>query len=350
MLHPGPIQASATLGATSQLLTGGDDGLCCLTCLSTGFTATLPQSHKKGITSLSTFENASCASRGYFSSSRDLTIRLWSADRESSGGDSAFKELLNIESEHSLTPTAISNTKDGTRLVSGGRDYVLKVYDVFSGGKEVSSKVISSNKTSRNLVTCLDWWKASGGEGNSVNLFSQGSEDLTCRVWDAREDGLYPSITFGKYVYFPLSVSNSSCGNQVTTSSKGFNGNGCEGRVWDVRSPAKPLLMLEGHRQDATSCAYVNLGEKVVVVTVSKDEAMIVWDGVSGEILAKHEEEDCGMWTSISAVGEGVEIDKERVAVVGTTFGGEVFAFGMNWTGLAVDVVLLRRWGECLER
>jgi len=56
------------------------------------------------------------------------------------------------------------------------------------------------------------------------------------------------------------------------------------------------------------------------------------------------------MWTSISAVGEGVEIDKERVAVVGTTFGGEVFAFGMNWTGLAVDVVLLRRWGECLER
>ena len=57
------------------------------------------------------------------------------------------------------------------------------------------------------------------------------------------------SQTFTGYVYFPLCMSISNDGNLIMTGSKGFNGVGCEIRLWDIRMN-KQYIELNGHQQD----------------------------------------------------------------------------------------------------
>ena len=37
------------------------------------------------------------------------------------------------------------------------------------------------------------------------------------------------------YIYFPLAIDVHSSGHYILTSSKGFDSNGCEGKLWDIR-------------------------------------------------------------------------------------------------------------------
>jgi hypothetical protein len=37
------------------------------------------------------------------------------------------------------------------------------------------------------------------------------------------------------YVYFPLAIDVHSSSYYILTSSKGFDSNGCEGKLWDTR-------------------------------------------------------------------------------------------------------------------
>ena len=216
---------------------------------------------------------------------------------------------------------------------SGAKSYKINI-----------TQCTSTCKISRNLVTCLKFWK------DGSQKFCQGSEDLTMRVWDVRiisnqSAHASCSLTFGKYVYFPLDADVSSCGTYVISGSKGFDGNGCEGRIWDMRSPATPLFFLEGHEQDTVGCCFIGCvpgwHENKLICTVSKDCTVKIWNAENGSCLCTHEEEGSGTWTSVRAwqeqgeeaeAGAGGNIStwgEEKPHIVATTYFGGVYIFSV---------------------
>jgi WD40 repeat protein len=70
-------------------------------------------------------------------------------------------------------------------------------------------------------------------------------------------------------------------GSTLVTGSKGFNGIGCEVKVWDLRNPSTPVYNLTGHTQDVTDC-YVFDGK---AFSVSKDGSYGLWDTLTGSQL-----------------------------------------------------------------
>lgn len=196
-----------------------------------------------------------------FTCSRDLTIKQWTKESD---------EAVGTFTGHTLTISAISEKTDGTLIASGSRDTTVRVWD------STTSKEITRNTTSRNLVTCMEWLP----ENSSILV--QGSEDLKLRLWDVRTNIIKSSQTFTGYVYFPLCMSISNDGNRIMTGSKGFNGVGCEIRVWDIRMN-KQYIELSGHQQDVRECHFLqreecNNSNSDIIVTASKDKTIRLWD------------------------------------------------------------------------
>ena len=294
--HHGAVQSCEWWGK-GAILTGGDDGLVTMTSLRKAHAdpakaVRVFRGHEKAVNSIHMNRRSGVA----YSASRDMTLKSWKSNSASAVGNFMG---------HSLTVMAVGCDRDGLMVASGGRDYAVKVWDANT------CQCTSTNKISRNLVTCLKFWK------DGSQKFCQGSEDLTMRVWDVRNISNQSthagcSLTFGKYVYFPLDTDVSSCGTYVISSSKGFDGSGCEGRIWDVRKPETPVFMLDGHQQDAVGCCFVSSvrgWEGKIMCTVSKDLTVRLWDTYKGTCLSVHEEAGSGMWTSVRSWEEG---GKER--------------------------------------
>ncbi|CAM9841354.1 unnamed protein product [Ectocarpus fasciculatus] len=243
-----------------------------------------------------------------YSCSRDTTLRQWNRSDTSA---------LRVFEGHDLACTAIALSEDEKTLYSGSRDTSIRAWDVQTG------QCTSSTKVPRNLVTCL---KCLSGESSFSVV--QGGEDLKLRVWDAREGGLRPSITMDGYTFFPLCLDVSSDGHQVLTSCKGFNGAGCETKLWDLRSPEIPVREYTGHTQDTTACVFVAAKEggddgsgagegdyglspspspplsapssRGMIATASKDGTVKIYDLADGGVLVDYVEPDCGGYTGLA--------------------------------------------------
>ena len=44
---------------------------------------------------------------------------------------------------------------------------------------------------------------------------------------------------------------------------QGFDGIGCEVKIWDMRNAAASMAELRGHSQDVTCCSFVRSGDQV---------------------------------------------------------------------------------------
>jgi WD40 repeat protein len=131
---------------------------------------------------------------------------------------------------------------------------------------------VAKAEIARNLVTCIRCL-------HNEPLALQGSEDLTLRIWDARAMAS-PAVTLGGYSYFPLCVDVSSDNHYAVTGSKGFNGSGCEVRIWDLRMNSQ-LRVVSGHQQDVTGCRVTGDGH---ILTACKDGTIGVWNFDSDEV------------------------------------------------------------------
>ena len=150
----------------------------------------------------------------------------------------------------------------------------------------------------------------------------QVSEDLTLRIWDSRTMIKPAQVFQPKYVYFALAVDVSEDGNTILTSSKGFNSEGCEGRLWDRRKGSM-IHRLDGHSQAATACAFLRHGQ--FAVTGSKDRSIRVWDTVSGHCSSVT---PSGMITSMVAAPEESEAD-----LYVSTFDGGMHVYQVDGSG-----------------
>ncbi len=193
--------------------------------------------------------------------SRDRSVRVWRA-----GAREPATTLLG----HTLNVTAVACARDGSWVASGARDTSVRVWDV------ASARCVGSGRAPLNMVTAL------GRVGDRV--LAQGSEDLRVYLWDLRmraggsldADGAISRAdrSLDGYTYFPVSLAVSPDEHCVATGSKGFDGNGSEVRIWDLRNKAKPLATLLGHQFDATGLAWTSLHS---IVSVSKDETLRRW-------------------------------------------------------------------------
>ncbi|CAN0282661.1 unnamed protein product, partial [Phaeothamnion confervicola] len=225
---------------------------------------------------------------------------------------------LQTFSGHALTVSTCALSPSESRLWTGSRDASVRAWDVETGQKQ------AAHFMPRNLVTCL---KCLPGD---EHLAAQGSEDLTLRVWDARQaPRLAAAETLGGYTYFPLCVDVSLAdggGRFLLTSQKGFNSVGCDAWLWD-RHAGRVLQKFVGHSQDATACAFLPSeghdgnggvgrgggggcgsgsgqsdadGAEGFVITASKDQTMKVWSIATGLPVAEYVDPRCGMYTGIA--------------------------------------------------
>ena len=252
--HTEPINDILVGVDSDEIFTCSDDkSVCCLNTGSSNGTSVSQvvqrwSEHKRSVTRMAygplTDQLWTC--------SRDLTIKRWQRGQDHS--------VCTIADGHDLNITALCLNPSESLLCSGSRDTVVCLWDVNTGAK------IFRKKTSRNLVTCMQW--------RNENTVIQGSEDLKLRTWDCRDRALEAAATMTGYVYFPLCIDVIE-EHYVCTGSKGFDGVGCELRIWDMRTN-QCVTEMNGHRQSIVGCRF--LGNKNSIVTVSKDQTMKVWD------------------------------------------------------------------------
>lgn len=193
---------------------------------------------------------------------------LWSVSRDLSVGQ-YDKNLAMInhytDNVHTLNISSICVRSDETAMFTGSRDYHVRAFDV------ETKKMTRAFSQPRNIITCMQL----APEDNQKLLY-QGSEDLQIRVWDTKSSQKHPVSTIPGYVYFPLCMSVHSSGYLLATGCKGFNGVGCEIKVWDVRSTSKPVSELKYHSQDVTDCKFSVDGD--YLYSCSKDGTICAWN------------------------------------------------------------------------
>lgn len=221
-----------------------------------------------------------------WSASRDLSVKQWNAD--------SGVCVNTIPDTHELNIAAIGVHSSGLEIATGSRDYSVKIWDV------ATSKCKNNFTASRNVVTSLMYASSTSTSSiSNANLLYQGSEDLSVRGWDARSSEGKPVLHMKDYVYFPTCISTlpSDC-NYLTTGCKGFNGSGCEVKVWDIRKTNKATLVFNGHTHDVNDCIYLNQSNSAndmesyspellpCILSCSKDGSIAVWDTLTNTKVA----------------------------------------------------------------
>ncbi|DAZ97201.1 TPA: hypothetical protein N0F65_003832 [Lagenidium giganteum] len=235
---------------------------------------------------------------------------------------------------HKLNVSTIAVSENEASLCSGGRDTQTIIWDC------QTQKPKATNTTAQNVITCSKWITSSD------TLVVQGSEDLSVKVWDERSSLRTPVQTIHGYVYFPLCVDVSDDGWYILTSSKGFNGVGCEGRVWDRRT-GKLVTQFLGHQQDSTACCFIPRRDKSntsiqLAATASKDGTVKIWDANSGNEPAhscEAHEPTARMFTSLVVVSP--------MTLLASTFTGTVHELKLNEAAAALELCDIL--AECAE-
>ena len=125
---------------------------------------------------------------------------------------------------------------------------------------------------------------------------------MCIRGWDIRQASKVPAVHLKGFVYFPTSLTQSSssgAGKLLAAGCKGFNKNGCEIKLFELRggrggdSKSPPLLQqqLTGHEHDVTGIQFMQNcradgkcggeGGQEMLLSVSRDGYMRRWEGFS---------------------------------------------------------------------
>jgi WD40 repeat protein len=170
---------------------------------------------------------------------------------------------------------------DGTRILSGGSDTVLRLWDVKTG-KEL-------RRLSGHRLTIYDLAFLPGGR----QALSCG-EDGTMRLWDLDAGTLLR--TFEGHTRSVRAMAVSQDGRRVLTASSDKTV-----RLWDVTS-GKEMQQLEGHQDRVASVAF--LDQERAALSAGLEGVMILWDLAKSEPIRRFEGHK-GQITSIAVSADG---------------------------------------------
>jgi serine/threonine protein kinase len=175
--------------------------------------------------------------------SSDMTVKIWSADGE---------EHRQIKGVGLIRALALS--QDGKRLVSGGRDGAVRIWDVATGTQHGKTNGHDGE------VTAV----AISADGR---LIASGSSDKTAKIWDAATGRELGTLAHRGTVY---TVAFSPDGK--TLASGGWDK---IIRLSDVAT-ASQRSILRGHAQDVRSLAFSPDGR--TLASGSEDWTVKLWD------------------------------------------------------------------------
>jgi WD40 repeat protein len=188
------------------------------------------------------------------SGSRDGVLKIW---------DARSGECLQTLSGHGSSVQSVAYACDGNRVVSGSDDATLKVWDARSG-------------------ECLQTLSGHSREVSSVayapdcSRVASGSDDCTLKIWDAHSGECLQTL-FGKNNSGVRSVAYAPDGCRVAAGSH-------DGtlKIWDALS-GECLQTMHGHSRTLRSLAYAPDSNRVA--SGGDDLMLTIWDARSGECL-----------------------------------------------------------------
>ena len=110
------------------------------------------------------------------------------------------------------------------------------------------------------------------------------SEDLWMRMWDSRVKPFKPVIEFKVDTNFATTADiwmSEGGAELLATGHRGFNGEGCDVKLWDLRNfgEASTLITFDKHEFTPESVCFLrDTGDKPVIVSASKDCSINVID------------------------------------------------------------------------
>lgn len=240
-----------------MVITGSRDKSLSLNNVDTGECVTRWVGHEAEITKVA-YGNT-VGNHFVLSGSRDQTIRLWQFHS---------REMQKCYEGHSLAITGLAVINEST-FVSGSRDTTLKLWEV-----ESTKRSVRSAQVNRNLVTHITY-------NACCNIIAQSSEDKEVKLWDPRNLELIAQLPRKNHIQMHCEFIDDRL---VASTSNGFNGDGCEISIWDLRT-RKLLRELRGH-EGSVSCV-AGLTQQVtlkrLLMSVSMDRSIRIWnieDGV----------------------------------------------------------------------
>lgn len=140
-----------------------------------------------------TLPACSCAASILFMKS----LVLWSAGKIRLFGPQTGKLMHTIHNAHLKAVTSVASAGDGGRIISGGGEGMVRVWDVTDKGQVM----VASMKDHKGPVNCIKMKEST--EDECVSCSSDGS----CIIWDLnsfkRQNSLFASTFFKAVIYHP---------------------------------------------------------------------------------------------------------------------------------------------------
>lgn len=187
----------------------------------------------------------------------------------------AWPALIRILIQHGWSDSGIMSlafTPDGTRVVSGSFDKMIRIWDATSG-TEIHPQLRGH-----------DGWVYSVDVSADGTRIVSGSQDKTVRIWDTNP-GARPVVILRGHDEAVLSVAFSADGTHIASGSRDRTI-----RVWDAIAGVELIKALQGHGGGVSSVAFFPDGMRVV--SGSADKTIRVWDlaqGVETLVVCGHE-------------------------------------------------------------
>jgi WD40 repeat protein/serine/threonine protein kinase len=206
-------------------------------------------------------------SGGFASFSPDAQ-RIISADgNDINVSDASSGKKLMTLSGHEDTIWSMSYSSDGTRIVSGGKDKTVRVWNAVTGTEIMT---LRGHGEYPEFPSCSP--VSSVAFSPDGKYIVSGSYDYTVKIWNARTGA--EIMTMREHSHLVNDVVFSPVGNRFASASSDSTI-----RVCDVATGGE-LQVLRGHEGEVLSVAFSPDGKRIV--SGSKDETVRIWDAATG--------------------------------------------------------------------